>query len=240
MPTDKREAVASLLLRLRQSGIMDQRLFKAFEAVPRQNFVPLIFLDDSYARGSFPIECGQTMTSGDQVAKTLLALEINPGDRLLEIGTGSGYQAALMSHLGSKVTTLDRFRTLVEKAKTRLENLKINNVLATHADGRNGLPNALFDRIILNGAVRELPKHLIEQVASNGIIIARLNTKISDADFEIEVRNFVRDLYSAYWDLARQYRVHHSVVQAQDLSHKTWQSVLAKSQAKLICGCFKY
>ena len=172
MPTDKREAVASLLLRLRQSGIMEKRLFAAFDAVPRQNFVPLIFLDDSYSTGSFPIECGQIMTSGDQVARTLLALDVGAKDRVLEIGTGSGYQAALLSRLGSKVTTLDRFRTLVEKAKTRMETLKITNVLVTHADGRNGLPNALFDRIIINGAVKELPKHLIEQVASNGVIIA--------------------------------------------------------------------
>ena len=172
MPIDKREAVAGLLLRLRQSGVMDQRLFKAFEAIPRQNFVPIVYFEDCYARGSFPIECGQIMTSADQVAKTLLAADVKAKSRVLEIGTGSGYQAALLSQLAQKVTTLDRFRTLIEKAKTRFENLKITNVLATHADGRDGLSNALFDRIIINGAVPELPKHPIEQVASNGVIIA--------------------------------------------------------------------
>ena len=172
MPTNKREAVAGLLLRLRQAGIMEQRLFRAFEAIPRQNFVPIIFLDDCYARGAFPIECGQIMTSADQVARTLLALEVTDKDRVLEVGTGSGYQAALLSHLGLKVTTLDRYRTLVEKAKMRLDTLKITNVLVSHIDGREGLPNALFDRIIINGAIREVPKHMIDQVASNGIIIA--------------------------------------------------------------------
>lgn len=172
MPTNKREAVAGLLLRLRQAGIMEQRLFRAFEAIPRQNFVPIIFLDDCYARGAFPIECGQIMTSADQVARTLLALEVTARDRVLEVGTGSGYQAALLSHLGLKVTTLDRYRTLVEKAKMRLDTLKITNVLVSHADGREGLPNSLFDRIIINGAIREIPKHMIDQVASNGIIIA--------------------------------------------------------------------
>lgn len=172
MPTDKREAVASLLLRLRQAGIMEQRLFRAFEAIPRQNFVPIIFLDDSYARGAFPIECGQIMTSADQVARCLLALDVTSKDRVLEVGTGSGYQAALLSHLGLKVTSVDRFRTLVEKARMRLDTLKITNVLVTHADGRDGLPNALFDRIIINGAIPEIPKHLIDQVASNGIIVA--------------------------------------------------------------------
>lgn len=172
MPTDKREAVASLLLRLRTAGIMEKRLFKAFEDVPRQNFVPIIYLDESYSPGAFPIECGQTMTSADQVARTLLALDVGAKDRVLEIGTGSGYQAALLSHLAGKVTSLDRFRTLVEKAKTRHDTLKITNVLVTHADGRDGVPNALFDRIILNGSVPEPPRHLIDQLASNGIMIA--------------------------------------------------------------------
>jgi protein-L-isoaspartate(D-aspartate) O-methyltransferase len=172
MPIDKREAVAGLLLRLRTAGIMEKRLFKAFEIVPRQNFVPIIFLDESYSPGSFPIECGQIMTSADQVARTLLALNVAAKDRVMEIGTGSGYQAALLANLAGKVTTLERYRTLAEKAKTRLDALKISNTLVTHADGREGNANSLFDRIIINGAVPEPPKHLIDQLASNGILIA--------------------------------------------------------------------
>lgn len=172
MPTDRREAVASLLLRLRTAGIMEPRLFAAFEAVPRQNFVPIIHLDESYARGSFPIECGQTMTAADQVARTLLALEVGEKHRVLEVGTGSGYQTALLCQLGDRVTTLERFRTLADKARTRLENLKISNVVITHADGRNGVPGALFDRIVVNGSMEEAPRHLIDQLASNGLLIA--------------------------------------------------------------------
>lgn len=172
MPTDRREAVASLLLRLRTAGIMEPRLFAAFEAVPRQNFVPIIHLDESYARGSFPIECGQTMTAADQVARTLLALEVGEKHRVLEVGTGSGYQTALLCQLGDRVTTLERFRTLADKARTRLENLKISNVVVTHADGRNGVPGALFDRIVVNGSMEEAPRHLIDQLASNGLLIA--------------------------------------------------------------------
>jgi protein-L-isoaspartate(D-aspartate) O-methyltransferase len=183
LPVDKREAVASLLLRLRTVGIIDHRLFKAFESIPRQNFVPIIYLDQSYARGSFPIECGQIMTSADQVAKTLLALEVGAKDRVLEVGTGSGYQAALLSQLAGKVTTLERYRTLMEKARTRLENLKVTNVLATHADGIKGLKDALFDRIILNGSVSEEPRHLGDQLASNGIIVA----PVGPADGEQEL-----------------------------------------------------
>lgn len=172
MPKDRREAVAGLLLRLRTAGIMEPRLFKAFEAVPRQNFVPLIFLDNSYDQGSFPIECGQTMPPADRVARTLLALDVAEGHRVLEIGTGSGYQAALLGHLGGKVTSLERYRTLVEKAKIRLETLKIDNVIVSHADGMDGVRGALFDRIIINGAVSGPPKHLLDQLASNGILIA--------------------------------------------------------------------
>lgn len=172
MAKNKKEAVASLLLRLRTTGIVDHELFQAFEAVPRQNFVPLIYLEESYARGTFPIECGQIMTDADQVAKTLLALEVGKKNRVLEIGTGSGYQTALLCNLAEKVHSLDRYRTLVEKAKHRLETLKLTNGLVEHKDGLKGVENALFDRIILNGSVAERPKHFIEQLASNGILIA--------------------------------------------------------------------
>lgn len=174
MPTDRREAVASLLLRLRTAGIMDSRLFRAFEAVPRQNFVPLIFLDDSYGRGAFPIECGQIMSAADQVARSLLALAVGERHRVLEIGTGTGYQAALLAHLGAKITSLERYRTLVEKARTRLTALKIANVLVTHADGREGMPGQLFDRIIVNGAIDAMTPALTDQLASNGMMIAPL------------------------------------------------------------------
>lgn len=174
MPTDRREAVASLLLRLRKAGIIEPRLFRAFEEVPRQNFVPLIFLDDSYARGAFPIECGQTMTAADQVARTLLALEVGEKHRVLEIGTGSGYQAALLARLGDRVTTLERYRTLAEKAGTRFENLKLANVVVNHLDGRDGMKGALFDRIVVNGSMTEAPRHMIDQLASNGMLIVPL------------------------------------------------------------------
>lgn len=172
MAKNKKEAVASLLLRLRTAGIMDHKLFEAFEAVPRQNFVPLIFLEDSYARGTFPIECGQVMTAADDIARTLVALEVDKKNRVLEIGTGSGYQTALLCNLAGKVQSLDRYRTLVEKAKHRLETLKLDNAIIEHKNGKNGVEDALFDRIILNGSVEERPKHFIEQLASNGIMIA--------------------------------------------------------------------
>ena len=172
MPKSRKEAVASLLLRLRVAGILDHALAAAFEAVPRQNFVPLIFLEDCYARGTFPIECGQIMTSADQIARILLALEITKKHRVLEIGTGTGYQTTLLSHLAGKVTSFERYRTLVAKARHRLETLKITNVIVEHRDGANGVESALFERIILNGSIVGTPSQFLEQLASNGIIIA--------------------------------------------------------------------
>lgn len=172
MAQNKKIAVATLLLRLRTSGILEHELFQAFEAVPRQNFVPLIFLEDCYSRGSFPIECGQIMTSADQIARNLVALDLDKKHRVLEVGTGTGYQAALISHLAGKINTLDRYRTLVEKAKRRLETLKISNVVVEHKDGINGVEDALFDRIILNGSCEHPPKHFLDQIASNGIMLA--------------------------------------------------------------------
>lgn len=160
------------MLRLRQAGIIEDRLARAFEAVPRQNFVPVQYLDDSYSQSAFPIECGQTMPSPDMIARCLHVLETGPNMRVLEIGTGSGYQTALLGKLVSRVTSLERYRTLADKARSRLEALKIVNCLISHADGINGASGALFDRIIINGALETPPKHLIDQLASNGILLA--------------------------------------------------------------------
>jgi protein-L-isoaspartate(D-aspartate) O-methyltransferase len=168
----KLEAVASLLLRLRTAGIMDKRLFEAFEAVPRQNFVPIVFLDVSYSPGSFPIECGQSMESADQLARILLALDVQPGNRILEIGTGSGYVTALLAHMGGKVTSLDRYRTLIEKARQRLSQLKVDNATFEQRDGRDGIPGQLYDRIYISGAIEQVPKQFLDQLASNGILVA--------------------------------------------------------------------
>ena len=172
MAQKKLEAVASLLLRLRTAGIMDKRLFEAFEAIPRQNFVPIIFLDASYSPGSFPIECGQSMESADQLARILLALDVQPGNRILEIGTGSGYVTALLAHMGGKVTSVDRYRTLIEKARQRLSQLKIDNVTLEQRDGRDGIEGQLYDRIFISGALPQVPKQFLDQLASNGVLVA--------------------------------------------------------------------
>jgi len=166
----RREAVAGMLLRLRAIGL-SQRLMRAFEAVPRQNFVPVMHLDDSYGRGQLPIECGQTMTSPDQIARTLQALNVGETHRVLELGTGTGYQTALLANLGTKVASLERFRTLVDKAKHRIAQLGIANTAVELADGRAGMPGQMFDRIVINCAVPDTPQ-FVEQLASGGVMIA--------------------------------------------------------------------
>jgi protein-L-isoaspartate(D-aspartate) O-methyltransferase len=160
-----------MLLRLRAIGL-DHRLMEALEKVPRQNFVPVMHLFESYERGTLPIECGQTMTSADQVARTLQELEVGENHRILELGTGSGYQAALLALLGARVTSLERFRTLVDKAVIRLATLELGNVHVMLADGRGGMPGQVFDRIVANCVFEEPPREFIDQLASGGVMIA--------------------------------------------------------------------
>jgi len=168
---ERRAAIAGMLLRLRAIGL-DHRLMEALEQIPRQNFVPVMHLFESYERGKLPIECGQTMTSADQVARTLQELDVGEAHRILEIGTGSGYQAALLASLGARVTSLERFRTLVEKAVIRLATLELGNVQVMLVDGRSGLPGQVFDRIVANCVFEEAPREFIDQLSSGGIMIA--------------------------------------------------------------------
>ena len=168
-----REAVAGLLLRLREIGVMDHRLLSAFEQIPRQNFVPVIYHDEAYNRGQFPIECGQIMTSVDHVARALLALDVPISAKVLELGSGTGYQTALLALLGNKVISLERYRTLCEKAIIRLTNLGIKNTQIINGDGAGGnRESGLFDRIVSNCSFDAVPKGFLDQLSSGGIMVA--------------------------------------------------------------------
>ena len=186
---DNREALAAFLLRLRSVGITDHRLLSAFEAVPRRYFVPVIHITEAYARGQMPIECGQIMTSADMVARVLAATEVDATHRVLELGTGTGYQAALLGKLCTKVVSVERFRTLHEKATQRLEQLGISNVIAKLSDGSVSDPElGIHDRIVANCAFEDLPREYLDNLASNGIMIA----PIGPADGEQVVRKFTK------------------------------------------------
>lgn len=168
-----REALAEFLLRLRSRGITNHRLLSAFEDVPRRNFVPIIHVSEAYARGQMPIECGQSMTAVSMVAKLLSALEVERENRVLELGTGTGYQTALLAKLCEKIVSVERFRTLHEKAHQRLTQLGIPNAILKLMDGSKGCAElGINDRIISNFAFPEIPRDFIDNIASNGIMIA--------------------------------------------------------------------
>jgi len=173
MAVDDREGFAAFLLRLRGRGVVPKALIAAFEATPRRGFLNGQFHTIAWSEGMLPIECGEAIEGADLQAAVIAALAIEPGNRVLEIGTGSGYSAAIMARLAARVITIDRYKTLTEQAKQRFEALGISNAIARQADGSNGLPNeGPFDRIVAWVAFESLPRFLLEQLSSGGVVIA--------------------------------------------------------------------
>lgn len=165
----------ALMLRLRSAGIHSRSVLEAVESVPRDAFVPPQHLAVTYAPRSVPLSCGQSMPSADQVVALIDRLNLTPVHSVLEIGTGSGYQTALMAKLCKKLQTVERYRGLVESAKSIFERLDLKNITVRQADGRDGLTGeGLFDRIIINGAVPALPRQFLDQLASGGMLITAL------------------------------------------------------------------
>jgi len=170
---DDREGFAAFLLRLRGRGTAPKALVAAFEATPRRGFLSAQFHTIAWSDGMLPIECGEAIEGADLQAAVIAALHIEQGNRVLEIGTGSGYTAAVMSRLAARVITIDRYKTLTEQAKQRFEALAISNIIARQADGSNGLPNeGPFDRIVAWAAFDSLPRFLLDQLSSGGVVIA--------------------------------------------------------------------
>ncbi len=170
---DEREAFASFLLRLRGKGIVARELVGAFEATPRQAFVPDRWRSAVWSDGMIPIECGEAIEAPDLQAHILASLAIEPGHRVLEVGSGSGYSAAVMARLAARVVTLERYKTLTELARQRFEALGVTNAFVRQADGALGLPaEGPFDRIVVWAAFDALPRNFADQLASNGVMIA--------------------------------------------------------------------
>lgn len=168
-----RVAVADFLLRLRRRGITDRAVVSAMEAVPRRLFVPYEARNTAYLERALPIECGQTISAPEVVAQMTSALDVKPEHQVLEIGTGSGYQAAILSQLARHVYTIERFRTLVELAELRFRTMRIENITVLLGDGTAGWPaNATFDRIIITAAAEEVPPALFEQLKPDGVLVA--------------------------------------------------------------------
>jgi protein-L-isoaspartate(D-aspartate) O-methyltransferase len=163
------------MLTLRRRGIGDAAVLRAMDEVPREYFVEGQFLDTAYADRALPIACGQTISQPYVVAYMTEQLGVRSHDRVLEVGTGSGYQAAVLSRLAGKVITIERFRTLAEAARARLETLGYRNVEVRLGDGLAGAPDgAPFDRIVVTAATETVPETLIEQLAPEGVMVLPL------------------------------------------------------------------
>jgi protein-L-isoaspartate(D-aspartate) O-methyltransferase len=147
-------------------------VLRALEQVPRENFVEHEQAVYAYEDQALPIECGQTISQPYVVAAMTEALALEPAHKVLEIGTGSGYQAAVLAHLVAHVFTVERYRTLAEQAERRLRDLDLDNVTVIVGDGTLGLPEqAPFDRIIVTAASPDVPEALLDQLVDGGIMV---------------------------------------------------------------------
>ena len=166
------------LLSLRRRGISDAAVLRAIDAVPREKFVLAEFADAAYADQAMPIACGQTISQPYVVAYMSEQLAVGPQHRVLEIGTGSGYQAAVLSRLAREVVSIERYRTLAEAARNRLQTLGYTNVEVVVGDGFNGMPErAPYDRIIVTAAAERVPEALIEQLVVGGVLLLPLGSR---------------------------------------------------------------
>jgi protein-L-isoaspartate(D-aspartate) O-methyltransferase len=160
-------------LTLRRRGISDQAVLRAMEEVPREAFVEEGDRPDAYRDSALGIACGQTISQPFVVAYMTEQLQLQKSHRVLEIGTGSGYQAAVLAQLAGRVITVERFRALADTARKRLEKLQCNNVEVILADGLS-LPADLgtFDRIMVTAAMVDIPQALLDRLEPGGVLIA--------------------------------------------------------------------
>ncbi|MEI2805199.1 MAG: protein-L-isoaspartate(D-aspartate) O-methyltransferase [Albidovulum sp.] len=170
--SDTAERKMRFLYALRSKGVTDARVLTAMETVDRGAFVTGIFADRAYEDMPLPIACGQTISQPSVVGLMTQALEVSPRDKVLEVGTGSGYQAAILSLLARRVYTIDRHRRLVREAETVFRRLDLTNITAIAGDGSHGLPDqAPFDRIIVTAAAEDPPGPLLAQLREGGIMV---------------------------------------------------------------------
>jgi protein-L-isoaspartate(D-aspartate) O-methyltransferase len=165
-------------LGLRQRGISDQAVLRAMDEVPREHFVTAELTDSAYADRALPIACGQTISQPYVVAYMTEQLDVEPQHCVLEVGTGSGYQAAILSRLVREVVSVERYRTLADTARERLKTLGYSNVTVIAGDGFAGAPErAPFDRIIVTAAAEEVPDALVAQLDEGGKMVLPLGPR---------------------------------------------------------------
>jgi protein-L-isoaspartate(D-aspartate) O-methyltransferase len=161
-----------LIMELRSAGITDTAVLAAIERVPRELFVPESFADQAYENTALPIGMGQTISQPSVVAFMTQALGLTDRMKVLEVGTGSGYQAAILSKLARRVYTIERHKGLLREAEKRFAELKLRNVVTKLGDGSKGWPEqAPFERILVTAAATEIPQALIDQLAIGGVLV---------------------------------------------------------------------
>jgi protein-L-isoaspartate(D-aspartate) O-methyltransferase len=161
-----------LVMQLRQTGVIDTAVLSAIERIPREAFVPEAFQDRAYENITLPIGQGQTLSQPQVVAKMTQALKADRRMKVLEIGTGSGYQTAVLSRLCRRVYSIERYRELLQTAEKRLSDLRVHNVTTRVGDGWQGWrEQAPFQRIIVTAAATSLPERLIDQLGPGGIMV---------------------------------------------------------------------
>ena len=175
------EKVAKLILELRRAGISDTRVLSAIERVPRELFVPPAFRERAYENVALPIGHGQTISQPYVVALMTQALELTERHIVLEIGTGSGYQAAVLARLARRVFTIERHRAMLKTAEERFKELRLNNITCRFGDGTKAWPEQRkFDRIIVTAAAVAVPDALFESLGEDGILVAPVGEEKRD------------------------------------------------------------
>ena len=168
----RRTHIAEMILRLRRAGITDRRVVSAIEAAPRDLFVPAEMHAEAYAEQALPIDCGQTISAPVIVGLMTAALDVGADDRVLEIGTGTGYQTAILARLARRVYTMERVRTLTAAAESRFRTLRLANITTLVGDGIKGWPEqAPFDRIVVTAADEAVPEALLRQLRLGGVLV---------------------------------------------------------------------
>lgn len=167
-----REELANLVLKMRSKGVDDINFFAAFEKIPRQQFVAAPWLNSAYDNKVIPIECGEYIERLEEQLLILSALSLRKKHRVLEIGTGSGFCTALMACLSERVTTIDRYKTLIDLARQKFQALGIENIILQQMDGSQGVTDlGSFDRILIWPSCSDEPIEFLELLAESGILI---------------------------------------------------------------------
>lgn len=181
MTADPPAKLLRLLMELRLAGVTDQRILNTIERTPRELFIPATFRDQAYENLALPIGHAQTISQPVVVALMTQALEVGERHKVLEVGTGSGYQAAVLARLCRRIFTVERHRALLREAEQRFAKLRLHNVTSRFGDGTKGWPEqAPFDRIIVTAAAPALPDHLRESLVDGGILVAPLGEERRD------------------------------------------------------------